>query len=300
MKLIKLIVSVLTLSIFTTSFGNASSAYTGPDLSGESLTILGPWMAPEDESFRDVISIFENATGATVEYGGSDEFEQIINIDCQAGSPPDIAVFPQPGLAANIAATGCLKPLGPDVESLVRSNYAAAQSWIDLSTYKDAAGFDKFYGVFYRVNVKSLVWYSPDNFEDNGYEVPETMEDLIALTEQMAADGNTPWCIGLGSGGATGWPATDWMEDVMLRSYPPFVYDNWVSNELKFNDQKILDAMDFFGSFALNDSYVNGGAKAVATTDFRDSPNGLFSSPAECMMHRQASFIPAFLSLIHI
>ena len=136
MKLIKLIVSVLTLSIFTTSFGNASSAYTGPDLSGESLTILGPWMAPEDESFRDVISIFENATGATVEYGGSDEFEQIINIDCQAGSPPDVAVFPQPGLAANIAATGCLKPLGPDVESLVRSNYAAAQSWIDLSTYK--------------------------------------------------------------------------------------------------------------------------------------------------------------------
>ena len=116
MKLIKLIISVLTLSIFTTSFGNASSAYTGPDLSGESLTILGPWMAPEDESFRDVISIFENATGATVEYGGSDEFEQIINIDCQAGSPPDIAVFPQPGLAANIAATGCLKPLGPDVE----------------------------------------------------------------------------------------------------------------------------------------------------------------------------------------
>jgi len=168
MKLIKLIVSVITLSIVTSSVGNASSAYTGPDLSGESLTILGPWMAPEDESFRDVISIFENATGATVEYGGSDEFEQIINIDCQAGSPPDIAVFPQPGLAANIAATGCLKPLGPDVKNLVSSNYAAAQSWIDLATYKSENNTNKFYGVFYRVNVKSLVWYSPDNFEDNG------------------------------------------------------------------------------------------------------------------------------------
>ena len=295
MKLLKTLVSILALSMFGANFANAAGhSYTGPDLSGESLKIFGPWMAPEDESFRDVISIFENATGATVEYGGSDEFEQIINIDCQAGSPADIAVFPQPGLAANIAATGCLKPLGPDVKKLVSDNYAAAQSWIDLATYEDESGFNKFYGVFYRVNVKSLVWYSPDNFEDNGYEVPGTMEDLIALTEQMAADGNTPWCIGLGSGGATGWPATDWMEDVMLRSYPPFVYDNWVSNELKFNDQKILDAMDFFGSFALNDSYVSGGAKAVATTDFRDSPNGLFSSPAECMMHRQASFIPAF------
>jgi alpha-glucoside transport system substrate-binding protein len=110
----------------------------------------------------------------------------------------------------------------------------------------------------------------------------------------MASEGNTPWCIGLGSGDATGWPATDWMEDIMLRTHDPSVYDMWVSNEMPFNDPKVLEAMDFFGFFALNDKYVNGGSKAVATTDFRDAPNGLFSSPAECMMHHQASFIPAF------
>ena len=98
----------------------------------------------------------------------------------------------------------------------------------------------------------------------------------------------------MGSGAATGWPATDWMEDIMLRTHPPSVYDDWVSNDMPFNDPKVLEAMDFFGSFALNDNYVNGGSKAVATTDFRDAPNGLFTSPAECMMHRQASFIPAF------
>jgi alpha-glucoside transport system substrate-binding protein len=110
----------------------------------KSLTILGPWLAPEDESFRDVISIFENATGAVVEYGGSDEFEQIINIDCQAGSPPDVAVFPQPGLAANIAATGCLTSLTDDVKDLVSKNYAAANSWINLSTYDDPYGASTF------------------------------------------------------------------------------------------------------------------------------------------------------------
>jgi len=297
MKLLNTIVGILTLSLFTSNFANAGShayTYSGPDISGEKITILGPWLAPEDESFRDVISIFENATGAVVEYGGSDEFEQIINIDCQAGSPPDIAVFPQPGLAANIAATGCLTSLTPDVKDLVSKNYASADSWINLSTYDDPYGASTFYGVFYRVNVKSLVWYSPDNFEDNGYEVPTTMEGLLALTDQMVADGNTPWCIGLGSGGATGWPATDWMEDIMLRTHLPGAYDAWVSNDMKFNDPRVIEAMDFFGSIALNDSYVNGGSKAVATTDFRDSPNGLFTSPAECMMHRQASFIPAF------
>ena len=107
MKLISSL-ALITLSLLGINEASDSHTYTGPDLSGEKLTIFGPWLAPQDDDFRDVISIFEAATGATVEYGGSDEFESIINIDCQAGSPADIAVFPQPGLAANIAATGCL------------------------------------------------------------------------------------------------------------------------------------------------------------------------------------------------
>ena len=162
----------------------AGGHYSGPDLSGQKVKIFGPWLAPEDESFRDVLSIFEKATGASVEYGGSDEFEQIINIDCKAGNPADIAVFPQPGLAANIAATGCLAPQGNDLKQMVLDHYAAGQSWVDLTTYADKDGKDQFYGIFFRVNVKSLVWYSPDNFEDNGYEVPETMEELLSLTEK--------------------------------------------------------------------------------------------------------------------
>ena len=293
---IKNLLLASVLLVFPTSIfaGSGHYHYDGPDISGAKIKIFGPWLAPEDESFRDVLSIFEKETGASVEYGGSDEFEQIINIDCKAGNPADIAVFPQPGLAANIAATGCLAPQGNDLKQMVLDDYAAGQSWVDLTTYADASGKDQFYGIFFRVNVKSLVWYSPDNFEDNGYEVPKTMEELLSLTEKMASDGNTPWCIGLESGGATGWPATDWMEEIMLRTHPPSVYDQWVSNEMPFNDQKVIDAMEFFGTFALNDDYVAGGSKAVATTGFRDSPKGLFTSPPQCMMHRQASFIPAF------
>jgi len=142
--------------------------------------------------------------------------------------------------------------------------------------------------------VKSLVWYVPENFEDAGYEIPTTMEDLKALTDQIVADGSTPWCIGLGSGGATGWPATDWVEDLLLRTQPPEVYDGWVDNSIPFNDPRIVAAIDEFGAFAGNDAYVAGGAGAVASTDFRDSPKGLFASPPLCYLHRQASFIPAF------
>ncbi|MFV0334717.1 MAG: alpha-glucoside ABC transporter substrate-binding protein, partial [Tropicimonas sp.] len=127
-----------------------------------------------------------------------------------------------------------------------------------------------------------------------GYEIPETMEDLKALTEQIVEDGETPWCIGLGSGGATGWPATDWVEDLVLRTQPPEVYDGWVTNEIPFNDPRIVEAIEDFGWFAKNDDFVAGGVNSVAATDFRDSPKGLFSSPPQCYLHRMASFIPSF------
>ncbi|WP_196156970.1 ABC transporter substrate-binding protein [Reinekea sp. G2M2-21] len=269
-------------------------AFSKMDLSGQTVTISGPWLAPENAIFQGILSYFEQATGAKVEYTGSDSFEQQIVIDTQAGTPPNIAVFPQPGLAADLASRGLLQPVDTKVRDAVKKNYAAADSWIDLATYADKSGKDNFYGVFFRVDLKSLVWYSPDNFEDNGYEVPETMEELIALSDKMVKDGNTPWCIGLGSGAATGWPATDWVEDMMLRTQSPADYDRWVTNDLKFTDPKVVEAIETFGKFALNDTYVAGGAAAVSTTDFRDSPKGLFSVPADCMMHRQASFIPAF------
>ncbi len=270
-------------------------AANAPDLSGQDVTVFGPWLSPEDDIFRSMIAYFVDATGANVTYTGSDGFEQQIVIDAEAGSPPNIAVFPQPGLAASMASQGLLAPLGPDMASWVGENYAAGQSWVDLGTYADASGEDQFYGFFYNVNVKSLVWYVPENFEDAGYEIPETMEDLIALSEQMIADGETPWCIGLGSGPATGWPATDWVEDIMLRTQSAADYDAWVTNELPFNDPKVIEAIETFGMFAKNDDMVAGGAAAVGSTDFRDSPAGLFSSPAQCYMHKQASFIPAFM-----
>lgn len=264
------------------------------DFSGVKITIAGPWLAPEDDIVRRALEPFAKATGASLEYNGSDSFEQQILIDAQAGTPPNIAIFPQPGLAADMAARGYLTPASGDVRSMVLNNYAAGQSWIDLATFKNKAGNNDFYGVFYRADVKSLVWYSPDNFDDYGYQVPETMEELLALSEQIAKDGETPWCIGLGSGAATGWPATDWVEDIMLRTQSPAFYDQWVKHEIPFNDPRVVNAIEVFGQFAKNDKYVTGGQSAVGTTDFRDSPKDLFSVPPKCFMHRQASFIPVF------
>lgn len=264
------------------------------DLSGEEIRISGPWVSADGELIESVLAYFEAATGADVVHSGSDSFEQQIVVDLQAGSPPNMAIFPQPGLAANLASQGLLVPLGQELADWTAENYAAGQSFVDLGTYADENGESQFFAFPWKSDLKSIVWYVPDNFEEAGYEVPETMEDLIALSDQIVADGGTPWCIGIGSEAATGWPATDWVEDMMLRTQPPEVYDQWVAHEIPFNDPAVVNAIETFGMFAKNDDYVAGGGQAVASTDFRDSPAGLFTVPPECYLHRQASFISSF------
>lgn len=278
------------------TLGGAAHAadYKGPDLKGETITVTCPWTGAEEGFFKKVVANFEKATGATVKHSCSQSSEQQIVIDIKAGSPSNISVFPQPGLAANMAAIGGLVPLGDKARDWVKTNYAAGSSWADLGTYKGKDGKSNFYGLFFNVNVKSLVWYIPENFKEKGYKVPKSMEELQDLTKKIAADGGKPWCIGLGSDAATGWPATDWVEDMMLRTQSPQVYDDWTSNKMKFNDKRVVEAIEAYGWFARNDAYVDGGAKAVATVSFKDSPKGMFGSPPKCYMHRQASFIPAF------
>jgi len=274
--------------------GITAAVMSASGVQAGTVSVFGPWLGPDQENVEAVLDGFAKATGHDYSYVGSDSFEQQVRIDAEAGSAANVSVFPQPGLAADLASAGQLTPLAAGRGDWVRENYAAGQSWVDLGTYAGADGVDDLYGFFYKVDLKSLVWYNPENFEDAGYEVPNSMEGLKALSDKIVADGGTPWCIGLGSGGATGWPATDWVEDLMLRTQSPAVYDQWVSNEIKFNDARVVAAIEEFGAFARNNDYVSGGANAVATTDFRDSPKGMFSSPAQCYMHRQASFIPAF------
>jgi alpha-glucoside transport system substrate-binding protein len=264
------------------------------DLKGESLTIFGPWRGEDEALVRSVLDYFIEATGVNLTYSSSENYEQQIVIDTQAGSPPNIAVLPQPGLIQDLASKGLLTPLDDADAQFVKDNYGAGQSWVDLGTYKDKDGTPHFYGFPYKADLKSLVWYVPENFEEAGYEVPKTWEELMALSDKIIEDGGVPWCIGLGSGGATGWPATDWVEDIMLRTAPPETYDKWTRNEIPFTDPAVVNALQIFADIATNDKMVDGGKAAVAATDFRDSPKGLFAVPPKCYLHHQASFISSF------
>jgi alpha-glucoside transport system substrate-binding protein len=205
-------------------------------------------------------------------------------IDAEAGSAPNIAVFPQPGLAADMAARGFLTPMPRTPRAWIAENYAAGSPGSISAPSPTPDGEEQLYGFFYKVDVKSLVWYVPDNFDDFGYEVPETMEELKALTEQIVADGETPWCIGLGSGGATGWPATDWVEDMMLRTQPPEVYDQWVTNEIPFTTRARRQRHRRVRLVRAQRRLRAGGAGRGRLDRFPRQPQGPLRQPA-AMLH---------------
>lgn len=266
-------------------------AYNG-EFDGTTVTMFGPFTDVDQVKFEESIKDFEDKTGIDIQYEGSKEFEATISIRVEGGNPPDIASFPQPGLLSTFAKQGNVIDVSTfmDVDKL-KENYN--ESWIDMATMEGKDG-DIMAGVWNRSNVKSLVWYPKQEFEAAGYEVPETWEEMIALSEQIVKDGDSPWAIGIESGAATGWVATDWMEDIMLRTTSPENYDKWVNGELPFSSPEVKNAAEKMSEIWLNDEFVYGGQKSIVTTSFGDSPKPMFDDPPKAWMHRQGSFITSF------
>ena len=269
-----------------------ADAYNGK-MKGTKVTMIGPFTDADDVKFRESKKAFEQATGITIEYQGTKEFEGLIGAQMAAGTAPDIIDWPQPGLAGTFfKQQGKVLPVTQLVpEAWLKENYK--QSWLDMAMMTGPDGKDAMSGLWWRFNGKSLVWYPKKAFDEAGYEVPTTWDELLALQDQIVADGDTPWCIGIGSGAATGWPATDWTEDLMLRTTSPENYDKWVKGELKFDSPEVRKAIETFAPIWNNDKMVFGGKAAIVTTQFQDSPAPMFEDPPKCWLHRQGNFITA-------
>lgn len=258
---------------------------------GETVSLFSSIREVEADQLQDTFETFTDCTGIEVEHNGSGEFEQQVVVQAEGGSAPDLAVFPQPGLLERMVDDGHIMAASEDVEAKVDEGWS--EDWKAYGTVDDT-----FYAAPLMASVKSFVWYSPSTFEENGYEVPETWDDLMSLTQQIADDEGSdtvkPWCAGIESGGATGWPATDWIEDMVLRSGGGDVYDQWVEHEIPFDDDEIVEAVDMAGAILKDDDFVNGGigdSRSIATTSFNDG--GLPILDGDCFMHRQASFYEA-------
>jgi alpha-glucoside transport system substrate-binding protein len=254
------------------------------------VTVMGVWGDQELEAFTKVMQEFTKRTGIVVEFEGTRDLPTLLQTRIAAGNPPDIAAIQGPGMMQSYVDQGALVNLENVLDvDVVKDELGPA--WIELATYKDGL-----YAVTISADIKSLVWYRPDQFAAKGYQVPTTWAEMEALMDQMVANGDTPWAMGIESGAASGWPATDWIEDIMLRIAPPEVYDQWVNHEIPWTHPTVREAFEIFGKIATNSDYVYGGPVAVLSTNFGDSVNDLFTDPPRAMMHRQASFITGFIA----
>jgi len=254
--------------------------------------MLGPFVDADQEKFEAAIKPFEDATGIDIQYEGTKEFESIINVRVEGGTPPDIADIPQPGLMASFAQAGRVQDLNQWInQDWLKQNYN--QGYLDTATVPGPNG-NILGGVFQRVNTKSLVFYPKQAWEDAGYEIPQTWDEMKTLMDQIVADGDTPWCIGIESGTATGWPATDWMEEIMLRTTSLENYDKWTRGELAFTDPIVKNAAQRMSEIWLNEQYVYGGRQQIVSTNFGDSVQPMFQDPPKCYMHKQGNFITSF------
>ncbi len=282
-KVLLLLLAIAVLPAIAFAGGGAE-----PEPEEDVVNVFGAFRDQEALRFEEALVPFEERTGIDVIYQPSSEYETQIIVQVEAGNPPDVTAMPQPGLMKNFAERGALLPLPQSVVRRIDRNYTPA--WKELGSYEGQV-----FGVFHRVNAKSFVWYNKPEFEAAGYEVPETWDEMVDLMDQMVADGRTPWSVGIESGAATGWAATDWMEDVMLRTAGPEVYDQWVNHEIPFNDPAVREAADYMLGIWGNQDYILGGPQSIATTNFGDAVQPLFTDPPQAMLHRQGNFIIGFM-----
>ncbi len=279
-----------TAVIVCMGFAGCVGPGTPKEPSERTIEIFGPYRGVEADRFRETLQPFVDDSDVEITYIGSVDFvEDLRRRVEEANDPPDVAVVPQPGLIRQLAAEGAIVPPSDDVADAVAANYTSATAELGRID-------GELLGVPFRLAVKSLVWYRPDVFEMYGWMPPRTRAELYRLVTRIQAETDlAPWCFTLAAGTATGWAATDWVEDLVLRSAGPDVYRRWVAGDVRFADPVIATAFAEFRQLVLADGRVAGGIEGVVETPVDEVMEPLLGNPPGCAMAKQADFAASWL-----
>lgn len=278
------IVALITASCGMFGGGGGGNVPTGQI--GGTVSVIGTWGGSEQESFEAMVAPFEELTGVDVQYEGTRDLNAILVTRVEGGNPPDLAGLPGPGAMAEFARDGALVGLN-DIMDMNQLQQEYAQDWINLGSVDG-----ELYGIFIKTSAKGFMWYDPNVWEQKGFTVPSTWDELSAMYDEMSEGTTEPYCIGIESGAASGWPGTDWLEDIVLRQSGPEVYDQWYQGEIAWSSPEIKGAWETFREIVEEHSF--GGSQYILSTNFGNGGDPLFSDPPGCYMHHQASFITDF------
>jgi alpha-glucoside transport system substrate-binding protein len=251
---------------------------------GGSVSLLGPWGGDQVAVLDNVLAPFKERTGITVDYVGSQDIVNLLRTGVATGTAPDVADLPSPGILREYARSGDLVALDDIVSAAYREQ--TAPGVVDIGVVDDTL-----YGISFAGSIKGLMWYDPAVYTGGA---PTSWDDLVAkagVAATAAGAETKPWCVAVGSDAATGWPATDWIEDFLLRQSGPDAYDAWVDGTLPWTSPEVRRAFEAYGSVVAPDA-VYGGPTTVLTTPFGNGGDPLCSDPPGCVFHHQASWAP--------
>jgi alpha-glucoside transport system substrate-binding protein len=273
-----------------------------PDLSGETVRALGIWGEEEIDDFNAMVQPWKDDTGAEVDFTGTRDINSILTTQVSGGDPPDVAIPASLGIFQDLARDGSLTPLSecPGLAETVQEEYA--QSIVDLGTVDG-----ELYGIFMKAGNKATIWYNVPFFTDNDYQpltAESTFDDLLTLTEQIASEQEagehnvTPWSDAEEAGGGSGFPGSDWIQQIVLGEFGVEVYDQWVAHEIPYNDPQIKQAWEMFGQIVLDERFTLGGPQRALATRFSEGALPLFRDVAnpEAAMHYLGSFNANFIT----
>ena len=252
------------------------------------VTMQVQWILGEGANFDAVTQQFTDATGIQVKVAHvpSGQHETLVNVSLNGGGAADIIQLAQPAALLQYGEQGLIQ----DISKMLDAEKLTAEHPATVPLYSVG---DAIYGMPYKVDVKSVVWYPIKAFEAAGYQVPTTWDELMALSDQIVADGSNPWCVGMQASDATGWIATDLIEDIMLRTTSLDNYDAWAQLQLPFNSPEVKNAFDLAGKIYFTPDYVYGGTTAILATSQNDAMDPMFNdnlqSP-QCWMQKQATW----------
>ena len=279
------LLAVLLLAVFTATGCGGDDGGGGTKEGTGTITIFSLWGGSEQEAFQKVLTQFTKDTGIKTKYESARDFLPVIRTRLAADNPPQMAIIPRPGFVAELAKDDVLislEDLGLDADKI---NEQYSDTWTNLTTVDDTV-----YGVVAKANSKSTVWYKPNSFQQNNFQVPTTWNDLVNITKQYKAKGKTPWAAGA-QGDENSWTLTDWFEQIYARQAGPDKYKQlFETGEVKFNDPSVKAAIDEMVKI-VNDQYMAGGIDTVLGISFVDSIGRVFGKNPKAEMLYEGGFV---------
>jgi alpha-glucoside transport system substrate-binding protein len=288
LRFFRVVVPLVVLSMLAAACaagGDGGGGGSGQSEGQKTIVVTSLWGGSEQKAFEKMLAAFKQKTGITAKYESQrTDYAAVLRNRIAGGNPPDVAVIPGIGYLRGLVKDGLVKPLKDlGVErSAVEGNFASGT--LDVGTVDN-----ELYGVMVKLNSKSTVWYKPDSFKKQGFEVPATFDDLVKLTKDYKAKGEkTPWAVGAGSGDS--WTLTDWFENIYLRQAGADKYDQLFSSKVPFTDPSVTQAITTMKQIINNDNIV-GGVNGALGTGFVDSIGQVFGKNPKAELYYEGGFV---------